>query len=59
MTLPELSIGYRFVVYYAARNSDGQLCVGAATSETVSGPFKDIGEPLVYNKSEVSIQGSY
>lgn len=43
----------RFVVYFAARTSDGLLCVGAATSNSVTGPYEDIGAPLVLNKSEV------
>ena len=43
----------RFVVYFAARNYAGMLCIGVATSSSVTGPFKDIGAPLVYNKSEV------
>jgi beta-xylosidase len=40
-----------FVVYFVARDTTGMLCVGAATSESVTGPFKDIGAPLIRNDS--------
>jgi beta-xylosidase len=41
-----------YVAVYAARDTTGVLCVGAAYStESVLGPFIDLGKPLVRNAS--------
>ena len=41
----------RWVVYFAARNTNGTLCVGVATSTPggIMGPYVDRGTPLVFN----------
>ena len=45
---PELHrIGDGYVLYYSARDTHGRLCIGAATSPSLMGPFTDIGRPLV------------
>lgn len=36
-----------FVAYFTARDDEGKLRVGAATSKKVEGPYQDIGEPIV------------
>jgi len=49
---PEIhAVGDHYVVFFAARDRTGMLCVGAARSNSVLGPFADIGKPLVRNSS--------
>jgi len=49
---PEIhKIGSTYVAYFAARDTTGMLCVGAASATKVTGPFTDIGHPLVRNSS--------
>ncbi len=49
---PEIHlIGGKYVAYFAARDTDGMLSVGAATSTSPTGPFTDIGQPLVHDPS--------
>lgn len=50
---PEIHfINGHHVAYFAARDTTGVLCVGAAFSATgVLGPYKDIGGPLIRNSS--------
>lgn len=50
---PEIhDINGQFVVYYTARDKNGKLSIGAATSLNVYGPFVDKGTPLIQNTSE-------
>ena len=37
----------KWVVYYTARDQSGKLSLGAATSDKASGPYKDLGRPLL------------
>jgi beta-xylosidase len=37
----------RFMAYFSARDKTGQLCVGAARSDAITGPWTDVGAPLV------------
>lgn len=49
---PEIHIvGSHYVVYFAARGSDGMLAVGAASATSALGPFTDIGAPLIHDAS--------
>jgi arabinan endo-1,5-alpha-L-arabinosidase len=43
-------IAGRYVCYYAAQGTDGWFKIGAATSDTPRGPFRDIGAPVVSNE---------
>jgi beta-xylosidase len=57
---PEIhNVDGRFVVYYAARHRDGMLCVGAAISKEVTGPYTDVGSPLIHNVSVGMIDPHY
>jgi len=47
---PEIHhVGSHYVAYFTARHSDGQLSIGAATATSPTGPFQDIGQPLVHD----------
>ncbi len=47
---PEVhAIGSGFVAYFTARHMDGRLSIGAATAPSPTGPFTDLGHPLVQN----------
>lgn len=39
----------KYVAYFTARHTDGKLCLGAATSSSATGPFQDLGQPLVHD----------
>ncbi len=47
---PEIhKVGNQWIAYYSARNaSDRSLAIGAATGPTATGPFTDIGRPLIH-----------
>lgn len=47
--------GAQFNVYFAARNRQGTLCVGVAVARNISGPYIDIGHPLVANQTDGAI----
>ncbi len=45
---PEIHrVGGHYVAYFSARHTSGRLAVGAAVSDTATGPFTDLGQPLV------------
>lgn len=45
---PEIhQVGSRFAVYYSASDSAGALRVGVATADSPTGPYTDLGKPLV------------
>lgn len=45
---PEIHrVGRKFVVYYSARDATRRLCVGVAHADAITGPWTDIGQPLV------------
>ena len=45
---PEIhKVGNKFVAYYSASTKSGKLAIGAATANSVTGPYTDIGEPLI------------
>jgi len=48
-----------FIVYYAARNRDGVLCVGAAAGKNVLGPYIDRGSPLIHQASMGNIDPTF
>lgn len=56
---PEIhKVGSHYVAYFTARAQDGQLSIGAATSSSPTGPFTDIGQPLVHDASMGMIDAS-
>jgi len=57
---PEIHmVGKYFVVYYAARDQTGVLCIGAAFSSIITGPYTDLGKPLIRNSSVGNIDSTY
>jgi len=49
---PEIhKVGTHYVAYFSARGTDGKLAIGAATASAATGPFTDIGHPLVHDAS--------
>lgn len=49
---PELHrVGNRFAVYYSAGDSSGRLAIGAAFADSVTGPYTDLGRPLIRDDS--------
>ena len=47
---PEIhKVGTSYVAYFSARGKDGKLAVGAASASTPTGPFTDIGAPLIHD----------
>jgi GH43 family beta-xylosidase len=56
---PEIHhVGSKFIAYFSARNSDGKLSIGAASASAPTGPFTDIGHPLVHDGSMGLIDAS-
>ena len=56
---PEIHpVGSRFVAYFSAQNTDGKLAVGAASAASATGPFTDIGAPLVHDPNMGLIDAS-
>lgn len=50
---PEIHIiNGKFLAYYTARDKNGKLSIGAATSNSILGPYIDKGSPLIANASE-------
>jgi len=57
---PEIHhVGDHYVAYFTARHKDGRLSVGAATSKSATGPFTDIGQPLVHDFAMGMIDATY
>lgn len=47
---PEIhKVGAQWVAYFSARGQDGMLAIGAASSPNSTGPFTDIGKPLIHD----------
>ena len=45
---PEIhKVGKQYVAYFSAQNAGGRLAIGAAFGPTATGPFTDIGKPLI------------
>lgn len=45
---PEIHrVGARWIAYFSARHTDGHLALGAALGDSSTGPFRDIGHPLL------------
>lgn len=45
---PEIHrVGGRYVAYYTARDRTGELRIGAAWAKSVTGPWTDLGRPLI------------
>jgi GH43 family beta-xylosidase len=56
---PEIHlVGGHYVAYFTARDTDGMLSVGAASATSPTGPFTDIGQPLVHDSSMGHIDAS-
>ncbi len=56
---PEIHVvGGHYVAYFSARGADGRLAVGAASAPSATGPFTDIGQPLVHDPSMGLIDAS-
>jgi GH43 family beta-xylosidase len=56
---PEIhEVGTHYVVYFSARGADGMLAIGAASAPAATGPFVDIGQPLVHDPSVGLIDAS-
>ena len=57
---PEIhKVNDHYVAYFTARDNDDVLRVGAATSDSATGPFTDIGHPLVAEPSLGVIDPTY
>ena len=49
---PEIHhVGSSYIAYFTARGTDGMLAVGAATATSATGPFTDLGAPLIHDPS--------
>ncbi|MGZ5971331.1 MAG: glycoside hydrolase family 43 protein [Polyangiales bacterium] len=49
---PEIhKVGKKYVAYFSARHTSGVLSIGAASSDSATGPFTDIGAPLLHDAS--------
>ncbi len=56
---PEIhKVGSHYVAYFSARNVDGMLSVGAASATSATGPFADIGAPLIHDPNMGLIDAS-
>jgi len=56
---PEIHrVGTGWVAYFTARHTDGKLSIGAATGKSATGPFTDIGAPLVHDAAMGLIDAS-
>ena len=56
---PEIHrVGSHYVAYYSARHLDGVLSLGAASGPTATGPFVDLGRPLLHAVSPGAIDVS-
>ena len=52
---PEIHrIGPLFVVFHAAADKTGRLCIGAAVAHAVAGPYTPLPQPLVRNAAAVN-----
>jgi len=58
---PEMhKVGSKYVVYFSAKRSiNNVFAIGAAWSKSPTGPFKDIGKPLVVEPSPGAIDAHY
>ena len=57
---PEIhKVGSHYVAYFSARNTaDGKLSVGAASAPSATGPFTDLGAPLIHDPNMGLIDAS-
>lgn len=56
---PEIhQVGSTYVAYYTARDKTGRLCVGAASAPSPTGPYTDLGHPLVRDPHVGSIDAT-
>lgn len=56
---PEIhKVGTHYVAYFSARDTDGKLSIGAASSTSATGPFTDIGAPLIHDPNMGLIDAS-
>ncbi|HMR74439.1 MAG TPA: glycoside hydrolase family 43 protein [Polyangiaceae bacterium] len=58
---PEIhKVGTQYVAYFSAKSSSsGTFAIGAASASSPTGPFKDIGKPLVTEPSPGAIDAHY
>ncbi len=53
-------VGEQYVAYFTALSaSRGKMCIGAATARAMTGPWKDLGHPLVCDARVGLIDSSY
>lgn len=56
---PEIhKLGERYIAYFTARDQHGMLSIGAASSASPTGPFEDLGAPLVHDPAMGLIDAS-
>jgi len=56
---PELHVmNDKFYLYFTARDRDGVLCIGVATSDSITGPYVDSGKQLVKQDQMGSIDAT-
>ena len=56
---PEIhKVGTHYVAYFSARGADGKLAIGAASATSATGPFTDIGAPLIHDANMGLIDAS-
>lgn len=57
---PEIHIvGKSYNLYYTARTKDHKLCIGMAYSDRITGPYTDIGGPLMQQDDLGIIDATY
>ncbi len=56
---PEIhQVGTHYVAYFSARGKDGVLAIGAASAPSATGPFTDLGAPLIHDPNMGLIDAS-
>jgi beta-xylosidase len=57
---PEIhKVGSHYVAYFTATFTDGKLSIGAASADSPTGPFNDIGKPLLHDSNMGLIDPSF
>ena len=57
---PELHrVNNKFYVYYSAGDATGRMKIGVATADTITGPYKDLGRPIVSDAAADVIDINY
>jgi arabinan endo-1,5-alpha-L-arabinosidase len=57
---PELHrVAGRYLAYFTARDRTGRLCIGVAVADQVTGPWTDLGRPLIRDDRVGMIDANY